>query len=183
MLREPAAHSSFGSEGDTSQPGNWYVAYTQPKREQLATTNLVQQGFETYLPLYRTLKKSLNGPLLHFAPMFPRYIFFRPGIGKSLSTARSTRGVSTVLSFGGQFANVKTDTLDLIRQFEAKRNNESLGQVSPFQPGQMVRLAGKNLAGLEGLVTSVSSKRVNVLIHLLGGEHNLSVGHHQLEIA
>lgn len=183
MLRDQAENSSFGPDSGYSHTDSWYVAYTQPKREQVAATNLMQQGFETYLPLYRTLKKSADGPLTQSEPMFPRYIFFKPGVGKSLSTAKSTRGVSTVLSFGCQAATVKTDTLELIKQFETQRNSETLSQLSPFQPGQLVRLTGKSLTGLEGLVTSVSSKRVNVLIHLLGGEHNMRVGHHQLEIA
>ncbi len=182
VLRDQTASSSFGGDSGLQSTPSWYVAYTQPKREQLAATNLVHQGFEIYLPLYRTLKKSPDGPLLRSEPMFPRYIFFKPGVGKSLSTAKSTRGVSTVLSFGGQPATVKTDTLELIKQFETQRNSESLSQLSPFQPGELVRLTGKNLTGLEGLVTSVSSKRVNVLIHLLGGAHNMSVGHHQLDM-
>ena len=45
-----------------------------------------------------------------------------------------------------------------------------------------VRLAAENLCGIEGLVTSVSDKRVNVLIEILGGHRKMSVEHRQLQL-
>ncbi|UUZ76152.1 hypothetical protein LP414_33100 [Polaromonas sp. P1(28)-13] len=84
----------MASDASTTEDdrGDWYVAYTQPKREQVAVANLEQQGFEAYLPQYKTFKKSPAGLLVAFEPMFPRYVFFRPGnAGQSISGARSTR--------------------------------------------------------------------------------------------
>ena len=161
----------------------WYVAYTQPKRERVAADNLTQQGFETYLPLYRIFQKSQQASLCGFEPMFPRYAFFRPGAGQSISTARSTRGVAFVLSFGCQPAVLKDDALEAIRDFERLRNSVDVHQPSPFRPGAKVKLAGETLFGIEGLVTSVSAKRVNVLVEILGGPRKMSVGHQQLELA
>jgi transcriptional antiterminator RfaH len=161
----------------------WYVAYTQPKREQVAADNLTQQGFEAYLPLYRTFQKSKRESLSGFEPMFPRYAFFRPGAGQSLSAARSTRGVAFVLSFGSQPATLKDDALEAIRNFERLRNSVDVHQLSPFRAGAKVKLAGENFCGVEGLVTSVSAKRVNVLVEILGGYRKISVGHQQLELA
>ena len=161
----------------------WYVAYTQPKREQVATDNLLQQGFEAYLPLYRTLQKAQKKPCPGFEPMFPRYAFFKPDAGQSLSAARSTRGVAFVLSFGCQPAVLKDEVVEFIRQFERQRNLIDIHQLSPFQAGAKVTLVEESLIGIEGLVTSVSGKRVNVLIQILGGFRKLSVEHHQLRLA
>ncbi|MFC5520235.1 transcription termination/antitermination NusG family protein [Polaromonas jejuensis] len=164
--------------------GNWYVVYTQPKREQVAVANLEQQGFEAYLPRYKTFKKSSAGALSAFEPMFPRYVFFRPGhVGQSISGARSTRGVSFVLSFGLHPALLKPEQLLAIQACEAERNRADLGEISPFLPGQQVRLRHCGLCGLEGLVKSVSAKRVTLLLQLLGGQKTLQVEHHQLELA
>ena len=164
--------------------GDWYVVYTQPKREQVAVSNLEQQGFEAYLPQYKTFKKSSAGLFAAFEPMFPRYVFFRPGhAGQSISGARSTRGVSFILSFGFNPALLKQEQLLAIRACESERKLADLGDVSPFQPGLKVRLRHDGLRGLEGLVQSVSAKRVTLLIELLGRQKAVSVEHHQLELA
>ena len=158
----------------------WYVAYTQPKREHVAASNLEQQGFEAYLPLYKTFK----APLPVSEPMFPRYVFFRPGkASQSISGARSTRGVSFVLSFGFNLAKLKPEELNAIRVCENQRSQACLSEISPFQPGCKVRLRGGGLQSLEGLVQSVSAKRVTLLLELLGRQQTVSVEHHQLELA
>jgi transcriptional antiterminator RfaH len=36
---------------------HWFVAYTKPRAEDIARVNLMQQGFEVYLPLYKKFKK------------------------------------------------------------------------------------------------------------------------------
>ena len=163
---------------------SWYVAYIQPKREQISALNLEQQQFEAYLPLYKTFKKSPTGLLSTLEPMFPRYVFFRPSyVGQSLSSARATRGVSFVLSFGSNPAVLKLDDLQAIRACESERNRAELGVVSPLQPGLAVRLRSHGLQGLEGLVQSVSAKRVMLLIELLGRRQTVNVEHHQLELA
>jgi len=32
---------------------NWYLGYTKPRQEEIARVNLEQQGFESYLSLYK----------------------------------------------------------------------------------------------------------------------------------
>lgn len=160
----------------------WYVAYTQPRREEIASTNLVTQGFETYLPLYRTLKKSQLGLSSCMEPMFPRYIFFKPQSGQSISAVRSTRGVAFVLAFGNIPATLKDEVLESIRQFELRRNSADITTLSPFQIGVKVRFSSKELFGIEGNVTSVSSKRVTLLIDILGGKRKMEVEPHQIAL-
>lgn len=150
----------------------------------MALTNLEQQGFDAYLPRYKTFKKSPAGSLPMFEPMFPRYVFFRPGRPEqSMSGARSTRGVSFVLSFGFNPALLKAEELAAIRACEAERNRADFREISPFQPGLQVRLRNCGLRGLEGLVKSVSAKRVTLLLELLGRQKLVNVEHHQLELA
>ena len=163
---------------------DWYVAYTQPKREQVAASNLEQQGFSAYLPRYKKHKVSPDGVLSVFEPMFPRYVFFRPGhAGLSISGARSTRGVSFVLSFGIQPAVLKPAELQRIQACEAEQHQADSGATSPFQAGVQVRLRHCGLHGLEGLVKSVSAKRVTLLLEMLGKQQTVHVEHHQLELA
>lgn len=173
----------FAPASAESDERGWYVAYTQPKREQIAQTNLQLQGFEAYLCLYKTFKQLPEGLAPVWQPMFPRYIFFRPGrVGQSISGVRSTRGISFILSFGLTPALLKPEELRVIQALEAERNQADPGRISPFKPGLQVRLRNCGLSGLEGLVHSVSAKRVTLLIDLLGRQKKLQVEHHQVQL-
>lgn len=160
----------------------WYLAYTKPRQEEIARVNLDQQGFQVYLPLYKKFRKTETGPVSLFEPMFPRYLFFRPGKpGQSISTVRSTKGVTTMVRFGFEPAAVDDQVLQRIRQLEADRNQATLQELSNLRPGQSVRLTHTVLGGLEGLIQSVSSKRVAVLLEILGRPTVVQFEHHQVE--
>jgi transcriptional antiterminator RfaH len=176
----------------------WYVAYTRPRQEYVAESNLSRQAFETYLPLYKKLKKARpaaapagergvaanDTDLVDYEPLFPRYLFFRPTCPKqSIAVARSSRGVNSVVTFGTRLASVAPDVMRAIRAFEERRNSAGMDEVSPYQPGTRVRLRDPALHGLEGLVHAVSSKRVFVLMELLGQQHIIKAEHHQIEQA
>ena len=162
----------------------WYLVYTKPKQEAVALRNLQQQGFQGYLPLYKNLKKTTAGALIGFEPMFARYVFFRPANAtQSISSARSTRGVASVVRFGFEPAVVKADSLRVIQEYEGQRNATDLAELSPLRPGRQVRFKNSALNGLEGLVQAVSSKRVAVLLELLGRQQLVKVDHGQLELA
>ena len=162
----------------------WFLAYTRPRLESVALQNLQQQGFDAYLPFYKRLKKSDAGMKAIFEPMFPRYIFFRPSNqAQSIAPVRSTRGVAHVVSFGHEVATIRPDTLDAIRQLEQERNAAGVGELSSLSPGHVVRFRNMALSGLEGVVKSVSSYRVAVLLEFMGRQQLVSVAHHQLEVA
>lgn len=159
----------------------WYLAYTKPRQEDIARVNLEQQGFESYLPLYKKFKRTAQGPASVFEPMFPRYIFFRPGkAGQSISVVRSTKGITTLVRFGFEPAQVDEDLLRRIRQIEEDRNHATLLELSKLKAGQTVRLQHTALQGVEGIIQSVSSKRVEVLLEILGRPAVVQLEHHQV---
>src|SRR5690606_35079935 len=173
----------------SGQPAPWHVAYTKPRQENTAKDNLERQGFEVYLPLFKTFKKArqmadkaASATLLTFEPMFPRYIFFRPtSAQQSMGTLRSTRGVASVVMFGSTFAQVPLELLDSIRLAESLRNDAGLEEVSPYKPGSQVRLRDPALSGLECLVQEVSSERVTELLQILGWQKSLMEDFDQIE--
>ena len=167
---------------DENNPSTWYLAYTKPRQEDIARTNLEQQGFEAYLPLYKKFRKTDQGPVSVFEPMFPRYIFFRPGKpGQSISAVRSTKGITTLVRFGFEPAVIDEALLHRIRQLEQDRNHATLLELSQLKAGQTVRLKHTALGGVEGLVQTVSSKRVAVLLEILGRPTVVQLEHHQVE--
>jgi transcriptional antiterminator RfaH len=183
---------TFGSDNEASTAeltlvsakSRWFVVYTRPALEAVALQNLQQQGFDAYLPLYKRLKKTDAGMAAAFEPMFPRYVFFRPSqASQSIAPARSTRGVANIVSFGHEAATIGAHVLRAIRQFEQERNAADEAELSSLRPGHVVRFCHPAFNGLEGLVKSVSSRRVAVLLHLMGRQQIVYVDHQQLKAA
>jgi len=161
----------------------WYLAYTKPRQEQIAHFNLEQQAFGVYLPLFKKFKKTENGPIAFFEPMFPRYILFKPvKPDQSISAVRSTKGIASIVRFGFEPAMLHDDLVQRIRQLEQDRTQATLQELSDLKTGQTVRLKFSALSGVEGLIQSVSSKRVAVLLEILGRPTVVQLAHHQVEI-
>ena len=162
----------------------WLVAYTKPRLEQVALQNLERQHFETYLPLYKKFKNTEAGPLPVLEPMFPRYIFFRPSTPQqSIETVRSTKGISHIVRFGFELGIVSADMVASLREFEVSQNQATLQEMSNFKVGQKVKLKHVALGSFEGLIQSVSKKRVAVLLEIMGRETLVQMEHHQIEVA
>lgn len=137
----------------------WYLVYSKPRLEFVALENLERQGFNVYLPLYKTIKKptknSLNKEIIVVRePMFPRYLFAQAKHPEqSLSTIQYTRGVLFIVRFGPKLASVPQKLIDDIKSFEKVREDTDIESIIPFKPGTRVRLnQHSGLEHLEGLV-------------------------------
>lgn len=162
----------------------WYVVLTKVRQEQTACENLARQGYAVYMPRIKILKRSRGRQQAQQEPMFPRYIFVQPGSdAHSIAPVRSTLGVTAIVRFGQEPAVMRPAILTSIRDFEARRNEARDQDISPFQPGERVRVADGLLTGLEGLISDVSQDRVVVLMQLLGQDTRVSLSCHQLLIA
>jgi transcriptional antiterminator RfaH len=162
----------------------WYLAYTRPRMEQTALVNLERQGFEAYLPLFKTCRRTSEGLQPGFEAMFPRYVFLRAANRRqSLGTIASTRGVCCLVRFGGEAAQVRPQTLEQIKEFERQRNQIELDGISPIQPGARVRMRRGSFKGIEGLVVAVARQRVTFLLEMLGREQQVTVAHSELDLA
>jgi transcriptional antiterminator RfaH len=183
--KEESANSAVQRTQPADAP--WYLAYTKPRQEQIAKVNLQQQAFEVYLPLFKVFNKKTNvadSPALEvFEPMFARYIFFKPTSPRqSIATARSTRGLSSIVSFGFEMATISPETISTIRVCEQQRNSTDIGEINPFQAGDKVRMRAEGMQSLQGLVHSVSAKRVKLLLEILGHQKLVIVNHFLVEL-
>lgn len=162
----------------------WYVVHTKARQEQPACENLVRQGYAVYLPRIKVMKRIRGLQQVVLEPLFPRYIFLQQAsVAQSLAPVRSTLGVATIVRFGQEPAQMQSETLQNIRNFEAQRNAAKDADISPLKPGERVRIADGPLSGFEGLISSVSQQRVVVLMQLLGQGTQVSVSAHQLLLA
>lgn len=180
--RSIETNSTTSHTDPVTEPPPWFLAYTRPGQEDFAQLHLKQQAFESYLPRYKRLKKSVLSTDIVFEPMFPRYVFFRPQKAEqSIAPVRSTRGISHIIRFGGTFATIQCETLGIIRLLEQERSAADEAALGALQPGQKVRFLHLAFSGLEGLVKSASSRRVAVLLELMGRQQIIQVDQHLLE--
>jgi len=182
-MQDNTKNDSNGSTGThNAWQDKWLVAYTKPRQEQVALQNLERQNFEVYLPRYKKFKSTETGPVPVFEPMFPRYILFRPGKPEqSIESVRSTKGISHIVRFGFDPGVVSANMVAAIQAFEVEQNQATLDQMTHFKAGQKVKLKNVALGNMEGLVQSVSAKRVAVLLEILGRPILVQLDRHQLE--
>lgn len=115
----------------------WYLLYTKPRQEKLALINLINQSYEVFLPLIKLEKinKGFRGVVEE--PLFPRYLFIRLDRFGSQSWApiRSTYGVSCLVKFGHQFAEVGDELVTCIQ-----KHLNTIPITKKFKSGDMVTI-------------------------------------------
>jgi transcriptional antiterminator RfaH len=129
---------------------HWYVLRTNPRQEDRADSNLQAWGVETLNPKFRrSCYDELKGRQNHAIKcLFPRYIFARFKANSMLHKVRFTRGVQSVVSFGGFPAPVDEDVVDIIRHRTGEDGLVRIGD--QLRPGDNVVLKDgpfRNLIG------------------------------------
>ena len=154
----------------------WYLVYSKPRQEILAKTNLVRQGYETYLPLFRQPRRRLGRRVTVTAPMFPRYLFIHlDDQTDNWGPIRSTVGVVSIVRFGHTPAPVPDDLIAMLQSREDERGIQVLPP-DDYKPGNRVRITEGGLAGYEGIyLARTSRERVVILLEIMGKSARSSV--------
>ncbi len=147
----------------------WYVIHTKPRQEGRALTNLIQQGYQCFLPMIMLEKLSRGRLNLVEEPLFPRYLFIcldRGRHGQNWAPIRSTIGVSGLVTFGSSPAKMHPDLIDLLL-----RQQEVLSDTPErlFESGERLLIGSGAFSGLEAIYQMPSGdNRAMVLIELMG---------------
>ncbi len=154
----------------------WYAVNALPQQEVRADRNLRRQGFYTWLPLYRRVRKHARRVDNVFAPLFPGYLFVRldPEVERWRSI-NGTFGVIRLLCNGDIPLAVPDGLVETIMQ---RRDESGLVALATrrLAVGNAVKVAFGSFAQLEGLVQEMPGRdRVIVLLNLLGRKVRASV--------
>ena len=155
----------------------WYVAQCRPKEEERALQNLNNQGIEAFYP-YAEVKKRVRSKLvMRTEALFPGYIFVRANLNiVSATTIGSTRGVRSLVRFGGYPSVVPGELVDdLIARCDSEALRAQLSDV-PHQ-GETVQIEQGPFAGLEAIYQEADGEvRAILLLTLLQKETRTSFG-------
>lgn len=96
----------------------WYVVQTKPREELRAVDNLRAQSIETFFPVVKEgrLDRVTKKRSYAIKPLFPRYLFARFNANKMLHKVKFTRGVHSLVRFGGGPVAVDEEILNIISE-------------------------------------------------------------------
>ncbi len=154
----------------------WAVVMTKPNSENLATANLCQQGFTTYLPRFQYHRPDHT---IQVKPLFPRYVFTL--IERAWYQINGTYGVSYVLQGNDGPATIPQSEIDHIRALENSKGFIVLPGVAGFEgerftKNQVVKTTSGPLQGLRLIYQGMTGRdRVKVLMDMLGRETTVTL--------
>src|SRR5271165_4662106 len=82
-----------------SQPF-WFAAYTSANHEKRAAAEISRRGVESFLPLYRAVRRWSDRRVQLEMPLFPGYVFVHLALRERLRVLM-VPGVARLVGFGG----------------------------------------------------------------------------------
>lgn len=147
----------------SSSLATWYAIQTRYRFERRVTTNLQNQGWQTFLPLFRTTHRWSDRQKRLETPLFPGYLFVR--LDRSALITKQflkNEGIIGLITFGGTPVPVPDRQIDDLQRLLAQDVPCAL---HPFlRVGHKVRIRGGCLDGLEGILEETGDKHLVISI-------------------
>jgi transcription antitermination factor NusG len=159
--------ASFSTTDGRTTDGRfpWFALQVRSRRETLAAAHLQSQGYECFLPLYKSVRRWSDRLKELEQPLFPGYLFCRFNF-HDRRPVLMTPGVQQIVGIGRAPIPVEERELEPIRQAIASGLSS---QPWPYlQVGERVRVTYGSLSNLEGiLIHFKGSHRVVLSLTLL----------------
>jgi len=160
----------------------WYVIRTKSHQEKAAAFHLRQVCAEVLMPEIMQ-RRVMNGhPKSMVEPLFPGYLFAQFELQEKYRAVKFARGVLNIVEFGMHPAEVEEATIQALKGHMKNGYVQVAG--APFQEGQVVRITGGPLAGLEAVFLRSMEKqqRVCVLLNMLGLQTKMTMNSDQISL-
>jgi transcription antitermination factor NusG len=141
---------------NTNLTSNWYVFYTYPRAEKVIYSDLVKKGYDTFLPLQRTLKeyKCRHKKWIEEV-LFPGYIFVKSSVDE-LYRIKNFPKVVTFIHCAGKPSIVSEKHIEILKTMLGM--NTEIFIENEFVLNEQVRIMSGPLAGYEGTVKEYKGK-------------------------
>lgn len=149
-------------------PSLWFVAQLKPNCGPIAERNLNRQGFRSFLPMERRIKRRKGQLKSIKSPYFPGYIFVGVDARSTSSRAiNSTYGISRLISFGLQPAPVPYEIMDsLLNSCDSEGCIQNFAQMAE---GDEVEICDGPFASFLGKIEKLApDERAWLLIDIMG---------------
>ena len=160
-----------------SGAARWYAIHTKPKQEGRADGNLRAWGVETFTPRIGECRYTSAGHVKkELKPLFPQYIFARFDAKHMLHQVCFTRGINSVVRFGGEHPTpIDNEIIAIIR---SRAGADGLIDLSEkFKAGDRLVIKEGPLKNFVGIFERnvKDSDRVMILLNTLKYQAHLSL--------
>lgn len=153
------------------QEKHWFAIRTKPHQEQIAQTNLDQQGLIAYLPLVQKIIKHARKKERVARPLFPGYLFVHLSESEQQwETISSTRGTVGPVRFGDSIPIVPDWVIDSFQSLENEQHLLDPKKIleKRLVPGSKVSLELNGHKEIQGIFHCFKGKdRAVILLDLL----------------
>jgi transcriptional antiterminator RfaH len=157
----------------------WACAQVEPQQERAAQHFLGLNGFQSYCPRLRVVRRSHGRQIVTKPPLFPSYVFV--AIVTGWWSARWCPHVVRLILNGLTPAVVADSVIEEIKARE-RGGLVELPKREAFHVGDTVRVSCGPLAGQLGLYAGMRAReRVLVLLALLGGQQRAELAKGDIE--
>jgi transcriptional antiterminator RfaH len=155
---------------------HWYCLKARPRHERAAKMALrTDTGLDVFCPMLKFERARRSGKVKVTEAMFPGYLFACFNYAVHHRLVRTTRGISTIVSFGGVPSIVPPDVIAELRT--AVSAAETVEIPTQLSVGEEVQMVEGPFRGIRAVITGVlpARARVTVLLELLGMEREVEV--------
>ena len=146
----------------------WFILQFKPNSHHQANKNLIQQGFETFLPLHDTTSRNVSRFINATRPLFPGYMFITFDRAESnWHKINNTYGVSRLVTFNSTLKSLPaTFVNNLMKRYDLS------GKLLPpkkLKKGDQVKvLNGPFVNFIATVETYEADQRIFILMDLMG---------------
>jgi transcription antitermination factor NusG len=155
----------------------WAVVQTHPQAEHWANSNLLRNGYRTFLPLCTVQRRDRVLPTLKrlvVVPLFSRYLFVQHDNPDLWRPIRETPGVHCVLTNGNRIQYARAGDVEAVQASEALRRTPTTPG-SLWRPGAPCQPRDGPFQGLPAVVLEVERQIAKVAIVMFGELRQVSV--------
>ena len=132
----------------------WIVIYTKPRCEKVVKQNLIEKGFEVYLPLIKERRRWSDRKKWVEFPLFRSYLFVKTKVNEALYVLETPNVVKAV-RFGTKIAIVKEELIKALKQM--LDGGYTPVPVNYFLKGDKVKVNQGPLKDIKGEVIQINN--------------------------
>jgi len=134
----------------------WFALYTKSRNEKKVNERLTQLGYETYLPLKKTLRQWSDRKKIVDMPVINSYIFVKT-IQENLYDLIKVEGVTRYISFSGRPVVVRDKEIEILKEFLESNSEIDVVDGMPI-PGKIIKFTKGIFKDYEGRILKINRK-------------------------
>jgi transcription termination/antitermination protein NusG len=181
MQRDELIQESAFERVFTFLDPQWYPLQTRYQCEKRVDAALSSEGFESFAPMQRQIRRWSDRTKVVDAPLFPGYIFVRmDAVPELLVKVLRLPGLVRFVTSGRDLVAVPSEEIEAVR---ALVNSNTSYEPGPFPViGEKVRIRGGCLDGIEGVLTAQTGRgEIVISVGAIGRSLKVAIADYEFE--